>query len=108
MLTKKQQTNRGSIIMPSKGPDNWEYKWFVLGHITGKTSSFSYTALSPYCLGEGLLGPLRFLILLKGSSLKLRYKKKIDYTESLDCKQDSVYPEVMYPMVWRKPLFAFS
>lgn len=35
-------------------------------------------------------------------------KKKIDYIKSLDCKQDSIYPEVIYPMVWRKALFAFS
>lgn len=56
---------------------------------------------------EELLKLHRFSMPLQCSSLKLEFKK-IDYIKPPDCKQDSIYPEVIYPMVWRKALFAFS
>lgn len=48
---------------------------------------------------EELLKLHRFSMPLQCSSLKLEFKKKIDYIKPPDCKQDSIYPEVIYPMV---------
>lgn len=56
---------------------------------------------------EELLKLHRFSMPLQCSSLKWEFKK-IDYIKPPDCKQDSIYPEVIYPMVWKKALFAFS
>lgn len=63
--------------------------------------------LFPQLGEEELLKLHRFLMPVQSSSLKLEFKK-IDYIKPPDCKQDSIYPEAIYPMVWRKALFSFS
>lgn len=101
------------LLRQKKGIDTESYTGplktmlLVKASLNLDTSSFSHTALYPYHLGEGwLLAPLRFLVLLKCSSLKPGLKK-IDYIKPLGCKQDSIYPEVICPVVWRKAFFFF-
>lgn len=64
-----------------------------------RTSDYHCMALDLYHLGKE--GPLttEILQIIKGFQFEIQVGKKDDYIRPLDCKQYSIYSEVICPMV---------
>lgn len=98
--------------MPKEGTDVEGSTAPVQGHAAGKgrawtwteTFSFSHTTLYPQFGGRTAPSTAQIFDIIEVFQFETRLKK-IDYIKPLDCKQDSIYPEVICPVVWRKAFF---